>query len=187
MLHVCLLMSGNRASVFDWFGLILGFRGRFMSEHGFVRAEVPFDVSDFNLVVGVVTSRFNSDITLLLRDKCVDRMLSRGILESSLIQADVPGSLEISYAISLIATRQFPLDVMVAIGCVIRGDTFHFDVVAMQSAASIYSVQESVKVPVINGILTTDNFQQASDRISRGDDFADCAIEMAFLRRSLSS
>ncbi|CUT17380.1 putative 6,7-dimethyl-8-ribityllumazine synthase [Candidatus Ichthyocystis hellenicum] len=158
-----------------------------MSERNFIRAEVPFDVSDLNLVVGVVTSRFNSDITLPLRDKCVDRLLSRGVSTSCLVHADVPGSLEISYALSLIAARQFPLDVMVAIGCVIRGDTFHFDVVAMQSSSSIYRVQEAQGVPVVNGILTTDNFQQASDRISRGDDFADCAIEMAFLRRFFSS
>ncbi|WP_092403030.1 MULTISPECIES: 6,7-dimethyl-8-ribityllumazine synthase [Candidatus Ichthyocystis] len=149
--------------------------------------DLPFDVSSFNLVVGVVTSRFNFGITAYLRDRCVGRLLSRGITESNLLQVSVPGSLEVSYALSLLARHSCRPNVLVAIGSVIRGDTFHFDVVALQSAASIYRVQEDVDLPVVNGILTTDNFLQASDRIRRGEDFADCAIEMALLRQFLKS
>lgn len=145
--------------------------------------ELSHNVSEFNFVIGLVCSRFNSAVTYPMRDCCIERLMSRGIIDSRLLQLSVPGSLEISYALSLLAHKPEKPDVLIAIGAVIRGETFHFDVVALQSAASLYNIQNELAIPVVNGIATTNNLQQAQDRIKKGSDYADCALEMAYLRR----
>ena len=128
--------------------------------------------------VGIVASRFNEDIAgeLLKRAKAQAEKLGAEVSVTS-----VPGALEIPLALQWLAQlRRF--DALVAIGCVIRGDTYHFEIVANESARGVTDVSLEFGVPIGNGILTTDDEAQAKARLDKGAEAVRVAIEMAQLR-----
>jgi 6,7-dimethyl-8-ribityllumazine synthase len=128
--------------------------------------------------VGIVASRFNEEIAgeLLQRAKAEAERLGAEISVTS-----VPGALEIPLALQWLAQlRRF--DALVAIGCVIRGETYHFEIVANESARGVTDVSLEFGVPIGNGILTTEDEAQARARLDKGAEAVRVAIEMAQLR-----
>ena len=128
--------------------------------------------------LGIVASRFNEDISgeLLKRAKAQAEKLGAEISVTS-----VPGALEIPLALQWLAQlRSF--DALVAIGCVIRGDTYHFEIVANESARGVTDVSLEFGVPIGNGILTTEDEAQAKARLDKGAEAVRVAIEMAQLK-----
>ena len=128
--------------------------------------------------VGIVASRFNEEIAgeLLQRAKAEAERLGAEISVTS-----VPGALEIPLALQWLAQlRRF--DALVAIGCVIRGETYHFEIVANESARGVTDVSLEFGVPIGNGILTTEDAAQARARLDKGAEAVRVAIEMAQLR-----
>jgi 6,7-dimethyl-8-ribityllumazine synthase len=131
--------------------------------------------------LGIVASRFNEEISgkLLESARAEARKLNAQCTEVS-----VPGALEIPLALQWMA-QSGRYDALVALGAVIRGDTYHFDVVANESARGVMDVMLEFGVPVANGILTTDDERQASARLEKGAEAVRVAVEMARLRSQL--
>lgn len=131
------------------------------------------------LRIAVVRARFNHDITQAMTDDCVAALLAMGVLEKHIRVCHVPGALEIPALLSALA-QSSEFDAMVAIGCVIRGQTYHFEIVADQSAAGIMNVSVRHRVPVANCVLTVETEAQARERaVTHGGDAARVAVEMA--------
>jgi 6,7-dimethyl-8-ribityllumazine synthase len=137
------------------------------------------------LRVGIVRARFNEEIGLAALEACHGRLLELGVHEADIAVLTVPGALEVPFALQqLAATGSF--HALVALGAVIRGETYHFEVVSNESAAGITQVQLDTGVPIANGILTTDTDAQAQARAAvKGRDCAEVAVEMAGLARGL--
>src|SRR5262252_6769583 len=134
-----------------------------------------------HLRVGIVLSRFNPEIGELLLQGAVRALLDSGIAERALTVITVPGALETPLALQRMA-QSGRYNALVALGAVIRGETYHFDIVANESAAGVSSVQLEFGIPVGNGILTTDTDEQARQRTeSKGRDASLAALEMANL------
>jgi 6,7-dimethyl-8-ribityllumazine synthase len=131
--------------------------------------------------LGIVASRFNEALAgkLLERARAEARKLGA---DASVVQ--VPGALEIPMALQWMA-QSGRYDALVAIGAVIRGDTYHFEVVANESARGVMDVALQCGVPVANGILTTDDEAQAEARLDKGAEAVRVALEMARVRRQL--
>jgi 6,7-dimethyl-8-ribityllumazine synthase len=128
--------------------------------------------------LGIVASRFNEDIAgeLLKRAKAQAEKLGAEVSVTS-----VPGALEIPLALQWLAQLR-TFDALVAIGCVIRGETYHFEIVANESARGVTDVSLEFGVPIGNGILTTEDEAQAKARLDKGAEAVRVAIEMAQLR-----
>jgi len=141
--------------------------------------ESNLDGSD--LRVGIVMSRFNIDIGEGLLSACTAELKKNGMQDSNILIVTVPGALEIPLTIKRMAmSDQF--DALIALGAVIRGDTYHFEIVADESARGLLMVQLETEIPIANGILTTDNEDQAIARMSiKGMEAAQVALEMANL------
>lgn len=141
--------------------------------------EPLLDGSD--LRIGIVMSRFNIDVGEGLLSACTAELKKNGVLDSNILIVTVPGALEIPLTLKRMAmSDQF--DALIALGAVIRGDTYHFEVVANESARGLLVVQLETEIPVANGILTTDNEDQAIARMStKGLESAQVALEMANL------
>jgi len=137
------------------------------------------------LRIGIVVSRFNKDVGEGLLSACTAALVKLGVREHDIRICSVPGALEIPLAArKLAATRRF--DALIALGAVIRGETYHFEVVSNESARGITRVQLETGVPVANGILTTEDDDQALARMAeKGGDCALAAVEMANLMKSL--
>ncbi|UJP05882.1 MAG: 6,7-dimethyl-8-ribityllumazine synthase [Nitrosomonas sp.] len=137
------------------------------------------------LRVGIVMSRFNLDIGEGLLSACMAELRKNGVQDANLLLVTVPGALEIPLTLKKLAlSDQF--DTLIALGAVVRGDTYHFEVVANESAHGVTSVQLETGVPIANGILTTDNDDQAIARMSqKGAEAARVALEMANLHISI--
>ncbi len=147
--------------------------------------ELEPDLNGGELRIGIVMSRFNIDVSDGLLSACTAELVKRGVEESGMLLVTVPGALEIPMALQKMAlTDQF--DALIALGAVIRGDTYHFEVVSNQSTSGVAAVQLDTGIPIANGILTTDTDDQALTRMSRkGTEAALVAIEMANLMRDL--
>ena len=134
-----------------------------------------------SLRIGLVQARFNHDITNELKNACVHELLARGVLESNITLVEVPGALEIPLALQTLAQidEPQPFHALIALGCVIRGETFHFEVVSQESSAGVSQVALDFHIPVANAILTTENLEQALLRQSvKGQEAALVALEM---------
>jgi len=131
--------------------------------------------------LGIVASRFNEEITgeLLKRARDEARKLGVEVEEKS-----VPGALEIPLALQWMA-QSGRFDALVAVGAVIRGDTYHFEVVCNESARGVMDVALESGLPVANGILTTDDEAQAKARLDKGAEAVRVAVEMGKLRAGL--
>ncbi len=147
--------------------------------------ELEPDLNGEELRIGIVMSRFNIDVSEGLLGACTAELEKRGVDESGMLLVTVPGALEIPMALQKMAlTDQF--DALIALGAVIRGDTYHFEVVSNQSTSGVAAVQLDTGIPIANGILTTDTDDQALARMSqKGAEAAKVAIEMANLLREL--
>lgn len=147
--------------------------------------ELETNFNGAGLRIGIVMSRFNADVGEGLLSACTAELVKRGVPEANMLLVTVPGALEIPLALQKMAlTDQF--DALVALGAVIRGDTFHFEIVSNESAAGVTAVQLDTGIPVANGILTTETDDQALERMSqKGTEAAQAAIEMANLLRKL--
>lgn len=135
--------------------------------------------------IGIVVSRFNPEVGEALLAACTAALKKHGVLASDIRVVTVPGALEAPLALQKMAnTGKF--DALIALGAVIRGETYHFEVVANESAGGITTVALDTSVPVANGILTTDDDDQAAARVSqKGADCAAAAIEMANLLKRI--
>jgi len=131
--------------------------------------------------VGIVVSRFNGAIGEVLLKGALKSLADAGAAETSIAVVSVPGALEAPLALQRMA-QTGDYDALVALGAVIRGETYHFEIVANESAAGIASVQLEFGIPIGNGILTTDTEEQARERASeKGGEAALAAVEMANL------
>jgi 6,7-dimethyl-8-ribityllumazine synthase len=133
----------------------------------------------------LVLSRFNDFITHRLKDGAVDTFLRHGVKENEIEMAWVPGSFEIP-AVALRMAKSGRYDAIVCLGCVIRGDTPHFDYIAAEVAKGISQINLTASVPVIFGVITADTTEQAIERAgtkagNKGRDAALSAIEMVNL------
>jgi len=149
------------------------------------KGETP-DLSGSDLAIAIVVSRYNEDVTRRLLRGALNALSENGIEEPDVFW--VPGALEIPVA-ALALAEKGGYDAIACLGCVIRGDTFHFEIVASQSAAGLMQVQLDTGVPITNGILTTEDREQAQARSgpknNKGAEAALAAIEMANLLRSI--
>ena len=147
--------------------------------------ELERDLNGEDLRIGIVMSRFNIDVGEGLLGACTAELMKRGVQESGMLLVTVPGALEIPLTLQKMAlTDQF--DALIALGAVIRGETYHFEIVSNQSASGLAAVQLDTGIPVANGILTTETDDQALARMSeKGTEAAQVAIEMANLLREL--
>ena len=138
------------------------------------------------LNIGIVRARFNDTLTQRLAEACVAELQALGVRNKDIRHVTVPGALEIPLALKILA-ESGDHDALVAIGCVIRGETYHFELVADQSAAGVMRVSLDHSIPIANAILTVDNEAQASARTAeKGRDAARVAVELANLVEDLS-
>jgi 6,7-dimethyl-8-ribityllumazine synthase len=141
------------------------------------------DLRGAGLRIGIVWSRFNEDLVQALVTACDKQLVELGVAAEDIDVLSVPGALEIPLALQALALERRGFarryDALVALGAVVRGDTYHFDVVSNESARGILDVQLETGVPVANGVLTTDTEEQARARISKGAEAARVAVEMA--------
>jgi 6,7-dimethyl-8-ribityllumazine synthase len=147
--------------------------------------EIEPNLNGGDLRIGIVMSRFNTDVGEGLLSACTAELIKHGVQESGMLLVTVSGALEIPLALQKMAlTDQF--DALVALGAVIRGETYHFEVVANQSASGIAAVQLDTGIPIANGVLTTDTADQALARMAqKGMEAAQVALEMANLLNQL--
>lgn len=137
------------------------------------------------LRVGIVQARFNEAIGDGLTNACIEELEQLGVIGEDVLLVTVPGALEIPLALQKLAeSGQF--DALLAIGAVVRGETYHFDLVANESAAGITRISLDFGIPIGNAVLTTENDEQALARITeKGRHAARTAIEMANMCNSL--
>ncbi|MDX1375158.1 MAG: 6,7-dimethyl-8-ribityllumazine synthase [Burkholderiales bacterium] len=137
------------------------------------------------LRIGVVASRYNDAIVTRLLEGVAAQLERLGVKSSDVVHAGVPGALEIPLALKWLAgSGRF--DALVAVGVVIRGETYHFEVVANESARGVMDVALETGVPVANAILTAENAAQAEARLDKGAEAVRVAVEMARLRSGLA-
>jgi 6,7-dimethyl-8-ribityllumazine synthase len=137
------------------------------------------------LKIGIVQARFNADITQALTTACKTELIKLGVAEKDIDLVSVPGALEVPVALQALAEKA-TYDALVAIGCIIRGETYHFELVANESGAGVTRVALDYQLPIANAILTTEDVAQAVARQEeKGRDAARVAIEMANLLESI--
>jgi 6,7-dimethyl-8-ribityllumazine synthase len=137
------------------------------------------------LHIGIVRARFNEDIGLIELDACLQELESLGVDERDIMVVTVPGALELGVTLARMA-ETFEFDALIALGSVIRGETYHFEIVSNESASAIARVALETGIPVANGVLTTETDEQAEARAAdKGRDCAQCAVEMANLVAAL--
>lgn len=144
------------------------------------------DLNGQDLRIGVVQARFNEDHCVALTNACINELLSLGVSQSDIKLVTVPGALEIPFALQKMAeTGEF--DGLVALGAVIRGETYHFELVSNESAAGITRISIDSGLPIANGVLTCDTEEQALARVAiKGAECAQAVVEMANLALALT-
>jgi 6,7-dimethyl-8-ribityllumazine synthase len=144
------------------------------------------DLAGADLNIAVIVSRFNEDVSKRLLRGALEALKERGVEEPDVYW--VPGALELPVT-ALTLAEKGGHDAIVCLGCVIRGETYHFEIVAGQSAAGLMQVQLDTGVPIAFGVLTTEDRDQAQARSgpknNKGAEAAEAAIEMANLLRSI--
>lgn len=142
--------------------------------------------------VAIVWSRFNEEVVRQLVTACDKQLVELGVATDHIDTVSVPGALEIPLALQALALERrgfgtLRYDALIALGAVIRGETFHFEVVATESARGILDVQLETGIPIANGVLTTENEEQAKERAPvKGAEAARVAVEMANTLRSIA-
>jgi 6,7-dimethyl-8-ribityllumazine synthase len=147
--------------------------------------EIEKNLNGKGMQVGIVLSRFNSDIGEGLLSACKSELLNLGVESDNITIATVPGALETPLILQHMALSE-KYDALIAIGAIIRGETYHFEVVSNESARGISEVQLNTGVPVANAVLTTEDDDQAIARMYiKGAEAAQVAVEMYNLVRAL--
>jgi 6,7-dimethyl-8-ribityllumazine synthase len=148
--------------------------------------EIEKNLNGAGLRIGIVQSRFNAEACEGLLGACRAQLVKQGVRDDDITLATVPGALEIPPVLQRMALSD-KFDALIALGAVIRGDTYHFEVVANESARCVGEVQLQTGVPIANAILTTDTDEQAIARMHiKGGEAALVAIEMVNLLRGLA-
>lgn len=144
---------------------------------------IPSSFDGTDLRIGIVVARFNEYAGRGEFESCMDELKKLGVMPEDVTKVSVPGALEIPYALKLLALSG-EYDALIALGAVIRGETYHFEIVSNESAAGIMRVSLDCDIPIANGILTTENDEQCQERIDmKARDCARCAVEMANLSK----
>jgi 6,7-dimethyl-8-ribityllumazine synthase len=139
-----------------------------------------------DLRIGIVQARFNEALTNALAEACRAELAALGVAEKHIQHVSVPGALEVPVALQALAESE-RFDALIALGCIIRGETYHFELVANESGAGVTRVSLDYELPVANAILTVENEAQAWARAEeKGRDAARVAVEMANLLEDLS-
>lgn len=147
--------------------------------------EIEKNLNGKGMQVGIVLSRFNSNIGEGLLNACKSELLNLGVSSDDITIATVPGALETPLILQHMALSE-KYDALIALGAIIRGETYHFEVVANESARGISEVQLNTGVPVANAVLTTEDDDQAIARMHiKGAEAAQVAVEMYNLVRAL--
>jgi 6,7-dimethyl-8-ribityllumazine synthase len=138
------------------------------------------DASDMR--IGFIVSEWNNNITNKLLSSAIETLKEHGMKDSNITVRYVPGSFELVYGSALLAKSGY-VDAIIALGCVVRGDTPHFDYICQGATQGLTTLNTTGQIPVINGILTVNNMQQAEDRTGgaagdKGKEFAITAIKM---------
>jgi 6,7-dimethyl-8-ribityllumazine synthase len=143
------------------------------------------NLSGQGLRIGIVQARFNEDVCHGLLAACLAELKHLGVEDEDVLHVTVPGALEIPLTLQKMAeTMQF--DALIALGAVIRGETYHFELVSNESGAGITRVTLDAGIPIANAVLTTENDEQAEVRMAeKGTDAARVAVEMANLTIAL--
>jgi 6,7-dimethyl-8-ribityllumazine synthase len=137
------------------------------------------------LKIGIVQARFNAGITDALASACTAELLALGVSDKDITHVSVPGALEVPLALQAMAEKG-SFDALVALGCIIRGETYHFELVANESGAGVTRIAMDYQLPIANAILTTEDMPQAVARqVEKGRDAARVAVEMANLLESI--
>jgi len=148
--------------------------------------EIEKNLDGTGMRIGIVQSRFNDVVCDGLLAACHAQLLKSGVADDDIVLATVPGALEIPLVLWQMA-ESHDYDALIALGAVIRGDTYHFEIVSNESARGVGEVQLATGIPVANAILTTDTDEQAEVRMSvKGAEAALVAIEMVNLARELA-
>ena len=150
---------------------------------GDAQAAARLDGSD--LRIGIVQARFNAEVTNAIAEACRAELRALGVADKRVTHVSVPGALEVPLALEALADSRHQ-DALVAIGCIVRGETYHFELVANESGAGVSRVALDHQTPVANAILTVENLDQAWARAAdKGRDAARVAVEMANLMDDL--
>jgi 6,7-dimethyl-8-ribityllumazine synthase len=137
------------------------------------------------LKIGIVQARFNASVTDALAKACKEELAVLGVSEKDIDHVTVPGALEVAIALQAMAEKS-NYDALVALGCIIRGETYHFELVANESGAAVTRIGLDYQLPIANAILTTEDMPQAVARqVEKGRDAARVAVEMANLLESI--
>lgn len=146
---------------------------------------IPANLNGNGIRVAVVQSRFNQEITDGLWAACCGELLRLGVENEDILHLTVPGAMEIPLILQRLA-QSAEFDALIALGAVIKGGTYHFELVCNESARGIAQVAQDFDLPVVNMVLTTYTEDQAIERIEeKGVDAARCAVEMGNLMLSL--
>ncbi len=144
------------------------------------------DLHGKGLHIGIVQARFNEAVTDKLAETCLAELQALGVLQRHIKHVTVPGALEVPVALKAMADSE-DYDALIALGCIIRGETYHFELVANESGAGVTRVSLDHQIPIANAILTVENEAQAWARAEeKGRDAARVAVEMANLLDELS-
>jgi 6,7-dimethyl-8-ribityllumazine synthase len=144
------------------------------------------DLDGEDLRIGIVQARFNAELTAALANACLAELEVLGVSPKHIRHVTVPGALEVATALQAMAESQ-QFDALIALGCIIRGETYHFELVANESGAGVTRVALDNELPIANAILTVENEAQAWARVEeKGRDAARVAVEMANLLEDLS-
>ena len=144
------------------------------------------DLDGTDLRIGIVQARFNDQITQTLVQSCLAELEAMGVAGKHIHHVTVPGALEVPVALNAMAQSN-RFDALIALGCIIRGETYHFELVANESGAGVSRIALDHELPVANAILTVENEAQAWARAEeKGRDAARVAVEMANLLEDLS-
>ena len=146
----------------------------------------PGQTDGRDLRIAIVQARFNAALTDALAQACIDELHALGVEDDNIRHISVPGALEIPLVLLALADSE-GYDALIAIGCVVRGETYHFELVANECAAGVSRVCLDHEIPIANAVLTVENEAQAWARVhDKGRDAARVAVEMANLMEDLS-
>jgi len=138
------------------------------------------------LYIGIVQARFNASVTDALFHACYNELLQLGVPAKHIEHVTVPGALEVANALQAMAEQE-KFDALIALGCIIRGETYHFELVANESGSGVTRISLDNQVPIANAILTVENEAQAIARqTDKGIDAAKVAVEMANLLNGMA-
>ena len=148
--------------------------------------EIDPNLAGAGIRVGIVMARFNLNIGEGLLSACTDELLQLGVARSDIRIVTVPGALEIPLVLQTMANSG-KYDALVALGAVIRGETYHFELVSNEMGAGVTRIGLDTGLPIANGVLTTEDDDQAIARMAeKGRDCAQAAVEMANLLKVLA-